>query len=108
MQIVERAADGEVVQYRGELLPLVRLPTTLGPASTANDSIQVVVSEHGGRTVGVVVDRILDVVCEPDAVDASHPQGEQAPLAESIVIDQRVTDVVDLVNLVRIGNPIAG
>jgi two-component system chemotaxis sensor kinase CheA len=107
-RVIEHAADREVVQYRGEILPLVRLPTNLGRSSDANDSIQVVVSEHNGRLVGVVVDKILDVVSGTSEVDATCDEGKRPRVAESIVIDQRVTDLVDLENLVRTVNAIAG
>jgi two-component system chemotaxis sensor kinase CheA len=107
-RLIEQAADREVVQYRGEILPLVRLPTAFGQSSDRNDSIQVVVSEHNGQMVGVVVDKILDVVSGPMEAEATPDEGQRTPVADSIVIDQRVTDVVDLANLVRTVNAIAG
>jgi two-component system chemotaxis sensor kinase CheA len=108
MRMIEQAAHGEVVQYRGEILPLVRLPAAFGRSSAANDSIQVVVSEHDGRLVGVVVDKIIDVVFGPQEVVGTQHEGQRTRVAESIVIDHRVTDVVDLANLVRTGNVTAG
>src|SRR4029077_8993825 len=85
---VEWAGDDEVVQYRGSLLPLVRLRQT----EAANGPLLhvVVCSEHG-RNVGVVVERILDAVEEEGA-----PAAGQGNLARAAVVQQRVTDLLGL------------
>jgi two-component system chemotaxis sensor kinase CheA len=104
-RMIERAVDSEVVQYRGAIMPLVRLSTTLGHCSPPSDSIKVVVSAEGGQTVGVVVDNILDVVRRPVDMRRSVQRGGKA---ESIVIDQRVTDIVDLASVIQTANVNAG
>ena len=54
----------EVVQYRGEIMPLVRISRLLqGPEVTA-DPLQVVVFSGNGRSLGLVVDRIEDITDE--------------------------------------------
>ncbi|MGH9495299.1 MAG: chemotaxis protein CheW, partial [Candidatus Sulfotelmatobacter sp.] len=60
---VEAAAGREVVQYRGQIMPLLRVSEALG-SHRRNDaaSLQVVVYSDQGRSVGLVVDRILDIV----------------------------------------------
>lgn len=87
---VELADGREVVQHRGEIMPLVELGELqgCGPAPRDGGSLNVIVHEAAGRQVGLVVGRILDVV-EHEVV-----AGEAWP-GSSIIIDGRVTDVVD-------------
>lgn len=61
---VERADHQEVVQYRGEILPLIRLFDTLGVESRNEQQriMDVVVYTEDGRSVGLVVDQIVDIV----------------------------------------------
>ena len=61
---VERVGGREVVQYRGGILPVVRLDRLLGAdrASRASDDLVVVVYTRGDRSVAIVVDEIVDIV----------------------------------------------
>ena len=62
---IEHAGGGEVVQYRNRILPLGPAVLDSGrPASQTADPAQVIVFNDGERSVGVVVDQILDVVEE--------------------------------------------
>src|SRR5439155_13379148 len=55
--LVERAGGGQVVQYRGEIMPLIHLSVLLeGGAAVGRDPMQVVVYSDGRRRVGLVVD----------------------------------------------------
>ncbi len=92
---IEWAGSHEVVQYRGDILPLVRLSEALGVAttSTANDTVEVVVHRHGDRQVGLVVSEILDVVDDHLSLDGTACR---PGLLGSAVIDGHVTDVVDV------------
>lgn len=97
---VERATGREVIQYRGEILPLVRLADVVGvPSDAAPDApLQVVVYAVGSRHVGLVVDRILDIV--EDTVVASRTF-DAAGVLGSAVIQQKVTDLLDVQQVVR-------
>jgi two-component system chemotaxis sensor kinase CheA len=94
---VERAADREVVQYRGELLPLMRL----GDVETDSGFLQIVVCRADAaegrpscpRHVGLVVERILDIV--EVALDVKQV-APCAGIVGSAVIQQRVTDLFDV------------
>ncbi|MDX2194101.1 MAG: chemotaxis protein CheA, partial [Gemmatimonadales bacterium] len=101
---VEWAGDQEVVQYRGELLPLLWLSRIMGVASSAEAGakLQVVVYAEGGRQVGLVVDCIHDIVEE--AVTLHHPV-RRPDLTGTAVIQQRVTDLVDVRAVVRDARP---
>jgi two-component system chemotaxis sensor kinase CheA len=92
---IERAGSHEVVQYRGVILPLLRLDHALqgygGPGEDA--PLQVVVCRSAGRRVGVVVAGILDIV-EDDLAVRTHldSTGHQG----SAVVDGHVTELVDI------------
>jgi two-component system chemotaxis sensor kinase CheA len=97
---VERAGNAEVVQYRGDLLQLVHVGPLLGSAaaSTDNETYSVVVHRHQDETaVGLVVDRILDVIDEEITLSGV---GARRGLAGSAVLQSRVTDIVDIPALV--------
>lgn len=98
---VEGLVGQEVVQYRGGLLPLVRLRRVLlhDERPDPSDPLQVVVAhdeqQHG---VGVVVDRILDVADEPETVEHS---GRGPAVRGAAIIDGAATDLLDLWAAVR-------
>ena len=103
---VERAAGREVVQYRGQLLPLLFLAGHVdgGQASTmwSADPLQVLVYTVDGRSIGLVVDQILDIVEEEITVKgASH----QPTVEYSGVIGRRVTDLLDVTALLQAADP---
>ena len=90
-------ADGrEVVQYRGEILSLIRLNDVLGVPSSRDPEdpfIDVIVYSEPERTVGIVVDRIIDIVKQSiQPPKNSHANGRVV----SAVIQGRVTDLIDL------------
>jgi len=100
---VERAGTGFVVQYRNDIMPLVRLADAisgLGHAPPADDDamLQVIVYTKNGRNVGLVVDRILDVV--EDRVDL-QVVGKRHGVLGSAIIDGRVIELVDVDGVVR-------
>lgn len=98
---VEVADQQEVVQYRGQILPLVRLGRVLGlpePPLAAGGMLSVVVVHDGPRSVGLVVDRVTDIV---ECVLAATRPGEREEIVHSAVIQNRVTDVLNLPALVR-------
>jgi len=93
---VEEAGRGQVVQYRGEIMPLVVLADELGvdgTAGSADGPLQVVVYTESGRSVGLVVDEIFDIVEE--ALEMTRHTAEHGLLG-SAVIQGAVTDVVDV------------
>ena len=101
---VERAGTDWVAQYRGQILPLINLEFVMqerrrhrGQAKfTANASdapLQVLVCNHGGRAVGVVVEQILDIV--EDAAELKYP-ASRAGVLYSTVINDRVTELIDI------------
>jgi len=93
--VIERAGSTEVVQYRGHILPLLRLSELLGRRSLASEdaTFHVVVYKNGSSSVGLIVDRILDIVDEHIAV---HRTRGRSGIVGSAVIQEKVTDVLDV------------
>ncbi|HEX5269026.1 MAG TPA: chemotaxis protein CheW, partial [Gemmataceae bacterium] len=95
---VEHADGREVVQYRGHIMPLLRLADVFGGESGGGETMHVVVYTEGGRSAGLVVGRILDIVeTTVDVRQVSRRQG----LLGTAVIQGRVTDLVDVPSVVR-------
>ena len=105
--VVEMAGTQEVMQYRGQIIPLVRLsgfiPASSDTEALANThSIQVVVYSEGKHTVGLIVDRILDIVEERALVESLTPR---TGIVGSFVTQRHVTDLLDLPAIVRSAVP---
>lgn len=95
---IEIAGQREVLQEENELLPLLRAHKLLDESANLPepDRLPVVVhhSEHG--TVGLIVDRILDIMERPDD-SVERPLGNSV---RAIVIDGKVTDLIDVSRLI--------
>lgn len=90
---VERVGREEVVQYRGDILPLIHLSETFGGERAVNDPLQVVVHSDSSGSVGLVVDAIEDIV--EDAVKIRR-EGGRPGTAGTVVVQGRVTELLDL------------
>ncbi|HEX6961387.1 MAG TPA: chemotaxis protein CheA [Lacipirellula sp.] len=101
---VEWAGHREVVQYRGEIMPLVRLHKLLNIPSSGDDNLplQVIVFQEGGQRYGFVVDRIADIA---DAEVAMTGACESDQVLVSAVVQERVTDLLNLPALMRRVSP---
>jgi two-component system chemotaxis sensor kinase CheA len=95
--VIERAGGRQVVQYRGSLLALLSLASVLEPdapdQAIGRDPAQVIVFQDGEQSLGIVVDRILDIVEE---VVTIRRQSAREGLLGSAVVGNRVADVLDL------------
>ena len=105
--VVERAGSQEVMQYRGQIIPLVRLsefiPSPNDPETRSNArSIQVVIYSEGRHTVGLIVDRIVDIVEESATIE---PLAPRTGIVGSFVTQHHVTDLVDVPAIVRAAIP---
>jgi len=113
-QNVERAEGRHVVQYRGQILPLIYLSSallerrqqarSLGESEPGgeNEKIQVVVYADRGRSIGLVVDRILDITHEKAA--ARTQAGRKGTLG-SVVVQGRVTELLDVKGIIQADDP---
>ncbi len=106
---VEMSGSQWVTQYRGRILPLVRLTVVLeerrnklralpAPPPADSEPIQVLVLNHEGKSFGLVVERILDIV--EDKADIKSA-ASRALVLYSAVIGNRVTELLDIPAILR-------
>jgi len=106
---VETASAREVVQYRGQILPLIRISSHIPAASTSTFTegdntlpLQVVVHTRGEKSVGLVVDAISDIVEESISVTR---KSTLPGILGSAVIQERVVDLLDIDGILRSAEP---
>lgn len=100
---IERVGSREVVQYRDQILPLVRLSYLLGASSdTVGENVSVVVYTERQRSVALVVDKIVDIV---ESTISSRGNVDDDGLIGSAVIEQRVTELLDVRRAILAADP---
>ena len=98
-----------VTQYRGQILPLVRLNVVMeerrhklqglqAQPPSGQSQVQVLVLNHEGYAFGLIVDRILDIV--EDRADVKSA-ATRACVHYSVVIGERVTELLDIAAIVK-------
>jgi two-component system chemotaxis sensor kinase CheA len=108
---IERSGNQWVAQYRGQILPLIRIGDVLeerrqgGRAEEESPfpgelASQILVLTHEGLTFGLVVKQILDIV--EDAAEVQVP-ATRAGVLYSAVIAEHVTELLDVPAIVRAG-----
>jgi two-component system chemotaxis sensor kinase CheA len=111
--VVERVGRELLVQYRGEIMPVVDLNAMLverrvapraNAAAAASNMIQVVVFSHQGAHVGLIVDQILDIV--ENSLANPRPPGRPGVLG-TVVIAGKVTELLDVEAVLRRAQPAA-
>jgi two-component system chemotaxis sensor kinase CheA len=101
---IEHVGSRALVQYRDEILPLVHLAPVLEGAGMRgeDDVLAVVVCVTRGRSVGLVVDAILDIV-------EGGPPGRADPVGvgpiDTAVVQDRITELLDVEQSVRAADP---
>jgi two-component system chemotaxis sensor kinase CheA len=105
---IEKSGGEWVIQYRGKILPLIRLEVVLEERRTrlrhprqgvSPNPLQVLVCNEEGRTLGIVVERILDIV--QDRAEIKSPAVREGVQC-TVVINDRVTELIDIPALERI------
>jgi two-component system, chemotaxis family, sensor kinase CheA len=108
---VERSGNRWVTQYRGQILPLIRVSHALEerrhlPADEdlltlpTTAMLQVLVLENERQSFGLVVNQILDIV--ESTLEPQSPATRSGVLHSS-VIAERVTELLDVSALLRAG-----
>lgn len=102
-QSLRRVGDREVMEYRGRVIPMLRLsqvlPITAGcEQHAAADSVEVVIFSERGHTIGLIVDCIVDIVEEEPVIDSiiSRPG-----VVGSFVSHQNIIEMLDLPAIIR-------
>lgn len=111
---IERAGGGIVVQYRNEIMPLIRLSqvmertrrtaATRGPTPGPRKAktVPVVVYSRAEHPIGLVVGRILDIV-ETTIGPLSH--ADCPGILFTAVVQGRVTEILDVDGIIRAACP---
>ncbi len=99
---LERAGDSNVVQYRGEVLPLIDLSDRTGAESEPAALMPIIVYSEETRSVGFIVEAILDVV---DEVVTMERCTSQPGILGSVVVQGKVTDILDVQSIIRAQAP---
>jgi two-component system, chemotaxis family, sensor kinase CheA len=107
---VERSGNQWVAQYRGQILPLIRLTDVLeerrgevqDPQAPfpGERPVQVLVLNHQGKTFGLAVKQILDIV--EDSAEVQSP-ATRAGVLYAAVIAERVTELLDVPAILQAG-----
>jgi len=101
---VEQSGNELVIQYRGKILPLIRLDRvleerrqrvreSLQSAEPTAGPLQVLVCNVEEETLGLVVEQILDIV--EDRAEVKSP-ATRAGVQYAVVINERVTELLDI------------
>jgi two-component system chemotaxis sensor kinase CheA len=100
---VESLGGREMVQYRGEIMPIVRLsdiivdrraaPRYDEPPAEVQDWMNVVVVSHANGSIGVVIDTILDIA---DEALVFKKAATRPGIAGSVILAGRITEILDL------------
>jgi two-component system chemotaxis sensor kinase CheA len=114
--VLERVGGELVMQYRGAIMPVLDLKLVLVERRSrarieeaeatappvSSDNIHVVVCSRGSDNVGLVVEQIVDIV--EDALGQPRPAGRPGMLG-SVVIQGRVTELLDVEAILRCAGP---
>jgi two-component system, chemotaxis family, sensor kinase CheA len=87
---IEHIGDKPMLQYRGKLMPLVKTDDT---AIRSEGTQPLVVFSDGERSMGLVVDEIVDIV---DEVLDVEPMVDRADLIGTAVVRGRATEIVNV------------
>jgi len=93
---IESSGGGLVVQYRNRILPLVNLRELLGSCGgniLAAERVPVIVFRDGDRSLGLIVDQVVDIVDEAVAI---RQRIQRKGFLGSAVVGERVTDFLDV------------
>lgn len=92
---VERSGSREVLQYRGRIMPLVRIGDCLGEARSSHppELLHVVVCQLRGTQAGLIIDQIEDIFEEKVKVERF---GNERCVAGSLVAGGKIADLLDL------------
>ena len=93
---IEQADGKYVVQYRGELMPLIPFDPAMDVMGMEKKPVLVFADHH--NTMGLIVDKIIDIT--EQHIDI-RIKGSQAALIGSAIIEDRATDVINVAHFLH-------
>lgn len=93
---IAQAAGRPALPYLGQLLPVESLSGSVEVGDNADARRPLIILRHDGRTAGLLVEEILDVVSHKGIL---HTQGIGGIIADSILIEGTPADVIDVAAL---------
>jgi two-component system chemotaxis sensor kinase CheA len=100
---VERVGSREVVQYRGQILPLIRLARFLGtPADESRSELPVAVYARAGHSVAIVMDEIVDIVEQHEPV---RSELTDHGFVGSVVVKDQIVGLLDVESTILAADP---
>ena len=96
MSDVEHANGNMVVQYRGQLMPLIPFNSNVKFPNEGRKPVLVFSNDH--RSLGIIVDEIVDIT--EDVINVEIETGSQGVVG-SAIIDEKATDVIDVGYFIR-------
>jgi two-component system, chemotaxis family, sensor kinase CheA len=94
---LETSGEEQVVQYRGEIMPLINIPKLFNTqCQGTRDTLEVVVHTHEGKSLGLMVESILDIV--QGTIDSKRASSN---LLGTIITNNSVVDTINVKNIVR-------
>jgi len=103
-ETIECSGDRSVVQYRGDLLPLIPMQSSGTSAANkdASQPQQVIVFSEGRHSMGLMVDEIKDIHEERLVI---RMQSQRPGVLGTAIIDGKATDVIDTQHYLMQANP---
>ena len=104
---LELAGSRSVVQYRGEILPLINLDDAIGNQSARRDeneedALKIVVYSENGKSVGLIVKNIQDIVEEDFDL---KPGMNRRGIIGTAIIQKKVTELLDVSEIIKSADP---
>jgi two-component system chemotaxis sensor kinase CheA len=98
---LEEAGSLTVVQYRGQIMPIIDLAGAIGESQSLesglgtneSNNIQVVVYSHQDRNIGLRVEQVQDIVEERVCLQAT---GQREGVRGTVIIKEKVTELLDV------------
>ncbi len=101
---IERSGKNKVIQYRGEIIPLICLEEFFDSSKVLEQKevMQAVIYTQKNKSVALVVDKILDIVEESILVKRTF---SRTGILGTVVVQDKVTDLIDMEGVVRKMDP---
>ncbi len=95
---IEQSGALQVIQYRNEIMPLINIPEQFNKSFQLTEKIKVVVHTHEGKTFGLMVENILDIV---QSTINKKRQIKGSNLLGTIITNSSVVDTIHVDNMVK-------